>query len=62
MAAVKLRLVQFCERGRGKQLQRVGVQVEGSKVVDVTTVDPSIPKDMKTFLQDFNTNTDAASK
>ena len=58
--AAKLRLLQFCERGGGKQ--RVGVEVAGGRVVDVTAVDPAIPSDMKTFLQNFDANTAAASK
>lgn len=61
MSSAKLRLLQFCERdGAGKQ--RVGVQLEGGRVVDVTAVDSSIPTDMRTFLQDFDANTVAASK
>ena len=59
--AAKLRLLQFCEPGGGGR-QRVGVEVEGGRVVDVTAVDPSIPTDMKTFLQGFDTNTAAATK
>ena len=60
--AAKLRLVQFCESGRGRECMRVGVEVEGGRVVDITTVDPSIPTDMRTFLQGFDTNTAAAAK
>lgn len=41
---------------------RVGVEVEGGRVVDVAAVDPSIPKDMRTFLYEFETNTAAAAK
>ena len=59
--AAKLRLLQFCESGGGGK-QRVGVEVEGGRVVDVTAVDPAIPTDMRTFLQAFDTNTAAASK
>lgn len=58
--ASKLRLLQFCESGGGKQ--RVGVEVEGGRVVDVTAVDPSIPTDMRTFLQGFDANSTAATK
>lgn len=57
--AAKLRLLQFCEDG-GRV--RVGVEVEGGKVVDVTAVNQSIPADMKTFLQEFDANTAAAAK
>lgn len=61
--AAKLRLLQFCESGGGGGGgQRVGVEVEGGRVVDVTAVDPSIPRDMKMFLQEFDTNTAAANK
>jgi hypothetical protein len=62
MSAAKLRLVQFCERGGGVGKQRVGVQLQGGRVVDVTAVDASIPADMKTFLQQFQDNTTAAEK
>lgn len=58
--AAKLRLLQFCESGGLGQ--RVGVEVEGGRVVDVTAIDPSIPTDMRTFLQGFDTNTAAAAK
>lgn len=59
--SAKLRLLQFCELG-GAGKQRVGVQLEGGRVVDVTAVDSSIPTDMRTFLQDFDVNTAAASR
>ena len=61
MADVKLRLLQFCERG-GAGKPRVGVQLQGGVVVDVAAVDSSIPTDMKTFLQNFQQNTAAAEK
>lgn len=60
--AAKLRLLQFCERGAGRDRQRVGVEVEGGRVVDVTAVNPLIPADMRTFLQGFDANTTAAAK
>ena len=60
--ASKLRLLQFCEKGGGPDTRRVGVEVEGERVVDVTAVDTSIPTDMRTFLQAFDTNTAAATK
>ena len=43
-----MRLVQFVEAGR----QRVGVEIkDGGDVVDVSAGDPSIPSDMKSFLE-----------
>ncbi len=59
--AAKLRLLQFCERG-GEGKQRVGVQLQDKRVVDVTALDSLIPTDMRTFLQDFDANTLAASR
>ncbi len=61
---VKLRLVQFCERGAsGEECRRVGVElVDGGGVVDVTAVDPTIPRDMKTFLQQWDTSAPAAAR
>lgn len=57
----KLRLVQFCEAGGGRR--RVGVeQGNGGSVVDVTAVDPSIPSDMKSFIEAWDTSTAAATK
>ena len=57
----KLRLVQFCEAGGVRR--RVGVeQGNGGSVVDITAVDPSIPSDMKSFIQAWDTNTAAAAK
>ena len=59
--AAKLRLMQFCECGGGRQ--RVGVELgSGGKVVDVTRVDPSIPTDMKSFLEQWETSTTSAAK
>jgi len=60
--AAKLRLLQFCENGAKSSDRRVGVEVDNGKVVDVTAVDPSIPKDMRSFLQEFDVSTAAASK
>ncbi len=61
--AAKLRLLQFCESGGGRECYRVGVELEdGGKVVDVTAVDPNIPRDMKTFLQGFDINTARAAE
>lgn len=58
---VKLRLVQFCERSGG--CRRVGVECVGDKgVIDVTRVDPTIPKDMKSFLEQWDTSAPAAVK
>ncbi len=58
---VKLRLVQFCERGGG--CRRVGVElVSGGGVVDVCAVDSTIPKDMRTFLQQWDTSAPAAAR
>ena len=60
-ANCKLRLVQFCETGGDKR--RVGVEREnGGSVVDITAVDPSIPADMKTFLQGWDSNAPAAER
>ena len=43
-----MRLVQFVEAGR----QRVGVETkDGGNVVDVSAGEPSIPSDMKAFLE-----------
>ena len=56
---LKLRLVQFCERGGVSG--RVGVELgSGGSVVDVTRVDPSIPTDMRSFLQQWESSTAAA--
>jgi hypothetical protein len=60
--SAKLRLVQFSEPGGGAGKQRVGVQLQGGRVVDVTAVDTSIPADMKTFLQQFQVSIAAAEK
>ena len=57
----KLRLVQFCEAGGGRR--RIGVeQGNGGSVVDMTAVDPSIPSDMKSFIEAWDTSTAAAAK
>ena len=57
---VKARLVQFETAGSDR---RVGVQLgnEGS-VVDVCAAEPSLPRDMLAFLQDWNTNLRLAAK
>ena len=53
ITAAMLRLVQFEESGR----RRVGVQREnGGSVVDITAVNPSIPTDMKSFIENWDTN------
>lgn len=58
---LKLRLVQFCERGGA--CGRVGVELgNGGSVVDVTRVDPSIPNDMRSFLQQWESSAPAALK
>ena len=60
-SSCKLRLVQFCEVGGGRR--RVGVeQGNGGSVVDITAVDPSIPSDMKSFIEAWDTSTTAATK
>ena len=52
--AASLRLVQFEAGG----LQRVGVEEKvGGRVVDVASVDPAIPADMRSFLEHWETNT-----
>ena len=55
--AARLRLVQFEEGGR----RRVGVQ-HGASVVDITGVNPSIPTDMKTFIENWDTNISLAQR
>ena len=57
---LKLRLVQFCELGGVSG--RVGVELGSGGVVDVTRVDPSIPTDMKSFLQQWESSAPAALK
>ena len=43
-----MRLVQFFEDGR----QRVGVEIQnGGDIMDISAGDPSIPSDMKSFLE-----------
>ena len=52
---VKLRLVQFEVPG-GSQERRVGVEVkEGGGVVDMCAMEPDIPRDMRSFLQHWDT-------
>ena len=59
MDALKLRLVQFESAGR----QRVGVELEdGGSVVDVTAVDPAIPSDMKSFLEQWESSVSLAAR
>ena len=61
-SSCKLRLVQFCEAGGGGK-RRVGVeQGNGGSVVDITAVDSSIPTDMKSFLQGWDSNAPAAER
>lgn len=48
-----LRLVQFEQGGK----RRVGVQLENAgKVVDITAVNPAIPTDMKSFIENWDAN------
>ena len=57
--AAKLRLVQF-EAGDST---RVGVELaDGGSVVDITAIDPAIPRDMKTFLEGGEDNLAAAHR
>ena len=37
-------------------------QANGGSVADVTAIDPSIPSDMKSFIQSWDANTQAAAK
>ena len=56
---MKLRLVQFESGGR----QRVGVELEdGGSVVDVAAVDPAIPSDMRSFLEQWERSVDLAAR
>lgn len=57
---VKARLVQFETAGSP---QRVGVQLdnEGS-VVDVCALEPSLPRDMRSFVQNWDSNLRLAAK
>ena len=56
---VKLRLVQFEVGSR----QRVGVELEdGGSVVDVTAIDPNIPRDMRSFLERWDTSLTLAAR
>ena len=60
MADVKLRLVQF---ETASSPQRVGVQLgDGGSVVDVCAAEPSLPRDMRSFLQGCDTNLPLAAK
>ena len=57
--SAKLRLVQFESGGQ----QRVGVELaNGDSVVDVTAVDPSIPSEMKAFLEQWETSLKLAAR
>ena len=57
---VKARLVQFETPGSAR---RVGVQLEDEgRVVDVCAAEPRLPRDMRSFLQDWETNIRLASK
>lgn len=57
---VKVRLVQF---ETADTAQRVGVQLadEGS-VVDVCASEPKLPRDMRSFLQNWDSNVRLAAK
>lgn len=57
---IKLRLVQFETNGSS---QRVGVQLQDrGSVVDVCAAEPSLPRDMRSFLQGWETNLPLAAK
>ena len=57
--AAKLRLVQFTAGGE----HRVGVELKNQgDVVDITAVDPCIPKDMRSFLEGWENNLSAAER
>ena len=59
--AAKLRLVQFISKDGGGR--RVGVELQDrSSVVDITAVNPSIPRDMRSFLESWDTSVTAASE
>ena len=54
-----MRLVQFVEGGK----RRVGVEVAaGGDVADITAVDSSIPRDMRSFLEGGDAIMAAAQK
>ena len=56
---VKLRLVQFAVGSR----RRVGVELgDGGSVVDVTCVYPNIPRDMRSFLEQWDTSLTLAAR
>ena len=60
MDGLKLRLVQLAAGGSP---QRVGVQLgDGGSVVDVCAAEPSLPRDMRSFLQSWDTNLPLAAK
>ena len=57
---VKARLVQFETPGSAC---RVGVQLgDGGRVVDVCAAQPSLPRDMRSFIQNWDTNLPLAAK
>lgn len=50
-----VRLVQF--QGASDDSQRVGVELEnGGNVVDITSIDGAIPSDMRSFLENWDSN------
>ena len=60
--AAKLRLVQFMQF-EADDSTRVGVELaDGGSVVDITAIDPAIPRDMKTFLEGGEDNLAAAHR
>lgn len=61
--AAKLRLVQFISKDDHGGGRRVGVELQDrSSVVDITAVNPSIPRDMRSFLESWDTSVTAASE
>ena len=59
--AAKLRLVQFVSKSGGER--RIGVELENAgSVVDISAVDSNIPRDMRSFLESWETSTAAATQ
>ena len=57
---VKARLVQF---ETPDSTRRVGVQLgDGGSVVDVCAAEPGLPRDMRSFMQDWDSNLRLAAK
>lgn len=56
-----LRLVQFASKNGGER--RMGVELQnGGSVVDLSSADVNIPKDMRSFLEAWDTNIAAATQ